>query len=709
MPKLMLRKLAAIMFTDIVGYTALMQADESNAAVVRARHRQVFQQQHETYGGEIIQYFGDGTLSIFKSGVKAIECAIAIQKAMQQGQAIPLRIGLHMSDIVFEEDDIYGDGVNIASRIENLAIAGSILLSGTLNAELRNQPHITTQSLGFFDLKNIEQSIEVFAVSDPAINVPKRSQLKDIAPSPSKTIAVLPFVNMSADAANEFFSDGITEEIINALSKIKGLKVTSRTSSFFFKNQQIPITQIGQQLNVATILEGSVRLAGNQMRITAQLIDVADDYHFWSETFDRSIDDLFAVQDEVSMLIADKLREHIGHFELDEHLVETHEVPIEIYQSYLKSRYLILKMGKSSIEEGLSILKDNIQSAPDFPLAYLGVHLGYSLLGTIGLMPVHEAFAKAQPYLAKAIELNENLAECQLHLSYKCFLQEWDIAGTYRHLQKSFEIRPTVEYYQSMASTLVVEAKFTAAMNYIDIALQLDPFSGINYHLKGFIYYVQQNYEAALQWFEKSVNLKSNFIVSTLYYGQTLLLDGRGEEALTFFQNLPQNEAKDLVKLGGTTLAYAAIGDTIQAKAGIADLKLALQSDAMDRALNLLILCHALLDEREATLELIEQGISYRLPMMVYLAVEPILLPLRNEARFKDLMQQVIGKQTDTLTPAKPKYKKSLLNKKQIEQYRQQLEHLMAEQQPYLSPNLTLRDLAALHGCSCQPPLSIAQ
>ncbi|GJM34902.1 MAG: hypothetical protein DHS20C18_39030 [Saprospiraceae bacterium] len=689
------RRLAAIMFTDIVGYTALMQQDENAAAKARAHHREVFDQQHELYHGEILQYYGDGTLSVFQSVVEAVECAIAIQQQLQGTEPVPIRIGLHLGDIVTDGTEVYGDGVNLASRIESMGIAGGILLSKAINDELKNQKQISTQSLGHFELKNIEHPVEVFSVTNGGIKVPARSDLKGKQKKTAKSIAVLPFVNMSANEDNEYFSDGMTEEIINALAKIKKLKVTSRTSSFFFKNKNIPIPKIGRELNVSTILEGSIRLSGNRMRITAQLIDVDQDFHFWSETFDRSIEDIFAVQDEISLLIADKLREHLGHFDIEDHLVEAQDVPIEAYKRYLKSRYHLLKMSKPDIEKGLSILEGVIEEVPNFALAYLGIHLGYTLLGTIGLEPANEAFAAGQPFLDKAIELNENLPECQLHLSYICFLQKWDLAGTYRHLNKSFEIRPTVEYYQSMASTLVAEGKFSAALHYIDTALQLDPFSPINFHLKGFIFYSQEKYEKAIEWFEKGVKLKSQFMVSTLYLGQALLLMGRTREGLQYFQNLIDDEPGDLMKLGGTTLSYAALGDIVQAEAGIAKLEAAMETDLMGRAMNLLILCQTMLGKQEAAFQLIEQGIAYRLPMMVYLYVEPILKPLHDNPRFLELMREILGEKTN-FDFSKRKYKKALLDKKLLAQYKQQLEVLMSTEKPFLDPELTLRALAQM-------------
>ncbi len=689
-----IRRLAAIMFTDIVGYTSMMQSDEAAANTLRLRHRDVFEKNHHQYNGEILQYYGDGTLSIFQSAVEAVECAIGIQQSLQKGDAVPLRIGLHLGDIVVDSTDIYGDGVNIASRIEGMGIAGGILLSGKLNDELKNQAHISTQSMGVFELKNIARPVEVFSVSNEGIKIPARHELKGKQKSPEKSIAVLPFVNRSADPENEYFSDGMTEEIINALSKIENLKVTSRTSSFFFKNKNIPLRQIGKELNVSTILEGSIRLSGNKMRITAQLVDVAEDIYFWSQKFDRNLDDIFAVQDEISLLIAEKFREHVGHLEIADQLVEPQDVSVENYQRYLKSRYHILKMSQSEIETGMDILKNIIAEQPDFALAYIGMHLGYTLLGALGMMPAMEAFSAAHPYLKRAIELDENLPEVQLNLSFDAFFHHWDFQKAYQHLQRSFEIRPTVDYYQTMASTLVVEGKFDAADNYIDTAIQIDPFSAINLHIKGFIFYVEEKFEQAIGYFDKSQQLKPDGQVSLPEWGQSLILLGRKEEALAFYENLPDLPG-DLLKTGGLALSHAALGNVAEAKKGMAVLEAALQTPQMERAMSQLILCHTLMGNHEQALDLIAEGVKLKLMLIVYMPIDPMLKPLRQYPRFMELFEPVLGKKTEPQAPER-KYKKSLLDEADLKKYKQQLEQLMDSEKPYLDPDLTLRSLAEM-------------
>jgi tetratricopeptide (TPR) repeat protein len=379
------------------------------------------------------------------------------------------------------------------------------------------------------------------------------------------------------------------------------------------------------------------------MRITIQLIDVANDSHFWSETFDRSLEDVFAVQDEISLLIADRLRVHLGYFQIVDKLVVAPDIDVESYQQYLKSRYHMLKMSKPDIELGLELLEQVIKDNPQFALAHFGIHHGYAMLGTLGLMPAGEAFLKGKPFLDRAIELEPNLPECQLHLAWISFLQDWDVEGAYRHLQKAFEIRPTVDFYSSMSCILVAEGKFEAALHYIERAMELDPFSEINYHLKGFILYAQEKYADAIVQFEKCISLRPDSQVSLMYWGQSLLLLGNAKAALDFFQNLSE-EKSTLMRLGGTALAYATLGDRERATHYIADLESALQSDAMDRALNLLILCKTVMGDHEEAIDLIGQGVTSRLPMMVYLPIEPLLKTLRTNPRFQELMGRVLGK-----------------------------------------------------------------
>src|SRR5688500_7940761 len=308
------RQLAAIMFTDMVGYTALMQENEELALEKRRKNKAIFDACLQKYQGHLLQQYGDGTLSINSSAVNAIFSAIEMQDQSQR-ENIDLRIGIHIGEILTDENGIYGDSVNIASRIESLAVPGSVFVSEKLYDEVKNQQNIQTKPLGYFELKNVKQPMQVYAIANSGLIIPSRDEVKGKLKQTMNSIAVLPFSSMSADPENEYFCDGLSEELINVLSKVDGIRISSRTSSFAFKGKQEDIREIAGRLNVQNIIEGSVRKSGNKVRITVQLINAADGYHIWSESYDRSLEDIFEVQDEISRTIANKLRKNLSSSE----------------------------------------------------------------------------------------------------------------------------------------------------------------------------------------------------------------------------------------------------------------------------------------------------------------------------------------------------------------------------------------------------------
>src|SRR5215203_5150835 len=331
-----MRQLAAIMFSDMAGYTALMQQNEQLAKLKHQRLKEVLEASVSVHQGKILQYYGDGALSIFNSAIDGVTCAIEIQRALQQEPKVALRIAIHTGDISIENETIYGDGVNLASRVESLAVPGSIFISEKVFDEISNQENLSAREMGYFEFKNVAKPVRIFALDNEGLVVPTRDALKGKTKQPANRLAVLPFVNLSADPENEYFSDGITEELLNALTKVDGLQVTSRTSAFAFKGKHDDVREIAIKLNVDKILEGSVRKAGNRVRITTQLINAADGYHIWSENYDRDLTDIFEVQDEISSIIANKLRENLTATEQEETLVSVPTQNLEAYTLYLK-------------------------------------------------------------------------------------------------------------------------------------------------------------------------------------------------------------------------------------------------------------------------------------------------------------------------------------------------------------------------------------
>ena len=305
------RRLAAILAADVAGYSRLMEADEEGTLErLKALRHELFDPKIAEHRGRIVKTIGDGLLVEFASVVDAVRCAVEVQQAMPERNAdfaadhrIELRIGINLGDVIVEGDDLYGDGVNIAARIEALADAGGVFVSNTVHDHVRDRLPFVFEDLGEQQVKNIARPVRVYRVRD--IGAASKSPTAPSLPLPDKpSIAILPFANMSGDPEQEYFADGMVEEIITALSRIRWLFVIARNSSFTYKGQAIDVKQVGRELGVRYVLEGSVRKAGGRVRITAQLIDALSGVHLWADRFDGSLEDVFELQDKVAISVA---------------------------------------------------------------------------------------------------------------------------------------------------------------------------------------------------------------------------------------------------------------------------------------------------------------------------------------------------------------------------------------------------------------------
>lgn len=686
------RQLAAVMFTDIVGYTALMQGDEEIAAKVRAKHRKVFQQQHQVNHGEIIQYFGDGTLSIFKSAVEAVQCAIEIQSFLQEGDSVPLRIGLHLGDIVLNNSEVYGDGVNIASRIENLGTAGAILLSGKINDELKNHAAISTTSLGSFELKNITKPVDVFAITTKGIRVPLPTELKGKQKSRNKTIAVLPFANLSASKDNEYFCDGITEEIINALAKINTLKVTSRTSSFFFKNKNIPIRQIGQELGVSTILEGSIRLSRNTVRITAQLIQAEEDFHFWSETWDRNLENIFEIQDEVSLLIADKLREQFGHFEIQENLVKKQTDSIEAYEYSLKAKFLRNKWNPEDVKQAISLYEKALKLDPNHTESLLGLADCYSFIGTTGFIPFEEAWEKTIRFTNQALKLNDQLSGVHYQLSNQAFFMDGDFKKSLLQMKKAIQINPNnAEAQQFMSFLYIVSGDREKSREHLAIALSLNPLSEETRFFTAYYHYMIEDYEKSIELLNACLQVNTKNIPAHSVKSICLLQLGLYDEAITYFDSIPAEVVILGEKTGVIGLAYALKKD--EEHSAIYLNKLREQAKGPDgfAADTYVFMMYVAMGENDRAFEWVTEAIKNKSSLLPLRYMDPLVGSLKKDARYLPLKNTIYSH--DTIVEI-TNLKNALLDDQTVSKYTKSLLDHILKNTPYLNPDLSLRDLA---------------
>ncbi|HEX8678240.1 MAG TPA: adenylate/guanylate cyclase domain-containing protein, partial [Segetibacter sp.] len=473
-----MRQLAAILFADMTGYTALMQENEQLARTKRKRLKEVLEVSVARFNGKVLQYYGDGSLSIFSSAIDSVQSAIMIQQQLQQEPAVPVRIGIHTGDVVIEEEAIYGDGVNLASRIESLGVPGSIFVSEKVYDEIRNQDDIQTREMGYFELKNVKQPVRIFAIANHGIVVPARDEVRGKTKATQNRLAVLPFVNMSSDPDNEYFSDGITEELLNALAKVNELKVTSRTSAFAFKGKNEDIRDIAIQLNVDKVLEGSVRKAGNRVRIAAQLINAADGYHIWSEVYDRNLTDIFAVQDEISGIIANRLRENLTIDKKKEPLVKAATQNVTAYTYYLKGLHYYNKITPADYIKAIEYFEQATAIEPTYAQPYAMAALAYNHLGSRGQMLPHKAFSKVHRYADKALELDSSIAESHIAKACAYLLYDWKWEEAREALQKAIDLNPAaIEAYHLFGLYYLITGQYYKAVQLLEQAEMIDPLS----------------------------------------------------------------------------------------------------------------------------------------------------------------------------------------------------------------------------------------
>jgi TolB-like protein/class 3 adenylate cyclase/Tfp pilus assembly protein PilF len=521
------RRLAAIMFTDMVGYSALSQRDDKLAQELLEEHRRLLREIFPQFNGVEIKTIGDAFLVEFQSALEAAQCAMAIQRALAKRNAdapaerqIQVRIGVHIGDVVHRGGDVYGDGVNIASRIESLAAAGGICVSMDVERQIRNALEARFEKLAPTELKNISVPMDLFRIVMPwerdtrlTAEPPKRdvvrrrsipvrwigaavllliviavwflfgrykllSKQSAAAEVPAKSIAVLPFENLSRDPDNAYFADGIQDEILTRLSKIADLKVISRTSTQHYKSAPENLPEIAKQLGVAHILEGSVQKSGDAVRVNVQLIKAANDSHLWADTFDRKLNDIFSVESEVAKAIADQLQAKLTGREEQVIASKPTDNP-EAYDAYLRGLAYTLKTAKTPANSlaAQKYLKEAVRLDPKFAIAWALLSyvdsVGYR---TVTLQPTLALREEARQAAETALTLQPNLGEALLakgYYHYSC-LKDYDTAV--RYFEQARQSLPNSNRIpESLAYVARRQGKWDQADAYFKEAERLDP------------------------------------------------------------------------------------------------------------------------------------------------------------------------------------------------------------------------------------------
>ena len=551
------------MFTDIVGYTALTQASESQAMRMLDTHNRLIRPFIAKYHGIEVKTMGDSFLVEFGSALDALRCAAEIQSALHsyndsidEASRIRVRIGIHLGDVIHREGDVFGDAVNISSRIEPLAEPGGICISRQVYDQVRNKFELPIVPLGAKALKNLDSPVEVYGV-----RMSWEGQ-REHAATDARRVAVLPFANLSPDPADEYFADGMTEELISTVARIEGTEVISRTSVMQYKKSQKPIRQISSELDAGTVLEGSIRKAGNRLRVTVQMIDASRDRHLWAESYDRDLDDVFAIQSDIAGKVADALKARMAR-ETPRSAGLTDNV--EAYTGYLRAKQVANEGGQPNMVEAISLLESAIAKDPSFSRAYaelaralrhMGMYgdytstlkraeeMGRKALATgpevaeahAAMAGVHIAldrFEPARKELERAVQLNPNLSEAHALLgeiigafgemdeSIACYRKAYALDPVSMHagillsevlrtsgridealhiLTRAKQLYPTnVHVCQGFAACYLQLKDFDSARKVLEDGLRSNPGEGDIRFLMGVMYAMEGKRESALE------------------------------------------------------------------------------------------------------------------------------------------------------------------------------------------------------------------
>jgi TolB-like protein/AraC-like DNA-binding protein/cytochrome c-type biogenesis protein CcmH/NrfG len=507
-----------------------------------------------------------------------------------------------------------------------------------------------------------------------------------------KTIAVLPFINISASTENEYFSDGITEEIINALSKIEPLKVISRTSSFYFKNKDITLKQIASQLNVGVILEGSVRMASHEVRITAQLIQAEDDFHFWSESWDRKLENILEVQDEISLIIADKLREQLGHFEIQEHLVENNTANLDAYNYYMKARYHFNKWNPGDVKTSIELYKKAVEIDPQYTEAYVGLADAYSFMATTQFMSPEVAWKKTVEYTHKAFALNPENAGVHYLLANLSFFTDCNYTDAYAHTLKSLQLKPGYpEAQQYMAFLNILSGDMRKAHNHLQLALGIDPLNQETLFFKAYYYYRAKEFEKAMNILEELLEKNPKNIPAIVVQSYCMLFQERYIELDDRIENLNEEILIPHEQMGILCLTYILKGEKAKAIDQLKKLEKEAENPASFQSHSYLFLAYANLHRFDDAFDLLQQSLKIKSSVLLLSFSDPLVNGLIRDERYLQFHKKIYGQRHHQKTPKK----KPLLDKKTAAVIAEQILIFVQKEKPYLNPSVSLRDLAS--------------
>ncbi len=682
------RKLTAILFADIVGYTTMMQEDEHTATIAVRKFQSAMKKRVEEFNGRIVNFYGDGALCLFDIPLLAVRSAMAIQAEFNLEPKIPVRIGIHSGTVTFEGDKVFGDSINVASRIESAALPGSILLSKKVRDDVKNNPDLKITALGNYNFKNVQEPVEVYAITNEGLNVPKgkilMDEFKEMGGKKSaftrilflipillifgvgitylstligrkqvdETIAVLPLINLNSEDENlEYFSDGVTQEIIDELAKINSISVTAFTTALLYKKRTKPNKEVAAELDVNYIVSGSSRIGatGDSVKLSIELIEPKSQKIIWNGTYNEGMQNAPKLQLSIAKQIAATLDIDLSKEE-QQALNEVNTESGEAFQLFLKAKGEMAKLSVDGLDNAEGHLQKAVEIDPEYAQAFTLLAWNYVLQGWRwfwrGNIPIHEASQRALVAINKAIELDPESSDIYLVRANYNATFDANVANAIKDVEHALALNswpeiPTNYCICTAVTTYAIAGKIDKAKKIANLATKVDPGNLFIYHDQGVIYMQEGKMLQAQSWFQKAVDI-ANLPVLNFFLAWSFYHNQQYEESISHFENYRINDTLNVsIHLAYLSNVYYHLNQSQKSEEYLNQLlgRYKNEREALNMPLAIIAAAQGSDDE---TLTYLEKSLYNKEPMITYLInLDPSFRHLYDNPRFKEIRRKM--------------------------------------------------------------------
>jgi len=631
-----------IMMTDIIGFTELTRQKKGEIGKLSRRHARVIGDAVAMNGGRIINIFGDSALALFDLPLSAVKCAVKIQEEAARLPAIPMRIAVHCGEIITEGNEVYGDAINLTARILRLAQAGNVLCSDVLDGVLSPGAGFSLRSAGIFNLKYVDRPVEIYGIDHQGLTLPRIEPAEREISIQSSSLAVMPFLNMGASAENQFLGEGISEAIIHALSKLDGLSIISRSSSFAFSKQHKDTKDAGRLLGVAHVLEGSVQKYANKIRITAQLIDTSTGFHEFSETYDKELEDFFSIQEEIAWLIAWRLKQEISPKD-KLHMAQPRTSNIRAVEYNFQARHLMAHPGKEEILRAIELFKCAIEEDPGFALPYSGISISYLYLGALKYLNEEESYQKSEEYSRRAIQIEPELPEAMVVYALSSFwVNNWNLSSGLEIVSEALRVAPgsaEIRLFKGMFALISGDRK--EALIELLLANKLDPLNPNILSRLAYTYLCLEDFDQAHTCFRLAHNTAPFAMYINYIQAWSYLLQGQYDRAESALKEVDIQKDVYQSVIGTQGFLDAKQGRADRAYEQIRQIKLLEERESIAFPNYNCALVYAGLNKTDEMFAYLERAFAEKPVHLMFIQADPFWDPYRSDHRYVQMVNRV--------------------------------------------------------------------